>query len=54
MNEAVKAGRKKKPQELKKKAHQVYATDDQWSAIEDMAQSRGLDVSPFIINTILK
>jgi len=47
-------GRNKKPDHAKKKAHPIYATDTEWQSIKDKATERGLEVSPFIIQTVIQ
>lgn len=51
--EKNKGGRKKKPEDQKKKLHPVYATDAEWLEIERMAQEAQLEVSPFVIKKAL-
>lgn len=51
--EPTKKGRKRKPDGLKKKARQVYATDDEWAQIEKRAQADGKEVSPFVVDKAL-
>ncbi len=48
-----KPGRKAKSDATRKKAHQVYATDSEWATIERMASEADMDVSPFVIDTVL-
>ncbi|GAB3508184.1 hypothetical protein GCM10027341_43630 [Spirosoma knui] len=53
-NEPKTRGRKKKPETAKKKPHQVYATDSEWSEIIRKAAQAGKEVSPYIIEKALK
>lgn len=51
--EKNKGGRKKKPANLKKKVHPIYATDDEWAKVMELAEQAGSEISPFIIKKVL-
>jgi hypothetical protein len=51
--EPKKRGRNKKPDTAKKKAHQIYTTDAEWSTLNDRAKAAGMDVSPYIVEKAL-
>ena len=52
--EKPKRGRKKKDEQDLKKTHHIYCTDDEWAIIQAMAAKDRMDVSPFIVSTVLR
>lgn len=47
-------GRTQKADDDKKKAHPVYATDDEWKTIVNSAKAAGKQASPYIIDKALE